>query len=202
MRKIGYGLVTLLSVGVAGYAVVTYGLFPLGSLVHPEMRQVFETNRLGIYSHIFGSAVALALGPLQFSERLRRRRPALHVWSGRLYLTLGVLIGGVSGLYMATRAYGGIVSHLGFGILALLWLFTGYRAYAAVRAREIDVHRRWMIRNFALTLAAVTLRIYLPLSMAAGFDFDIAYPAISWLCWVPNLALAQWLVSERRALAA
>jgi hypothetical protein len=65
---------------VAGYAVVVYSFLPLGSLVHPEMRAVFEANKLGIYAHIFGSAIALIVGPFQFSKRLRIDRTALHRW--------------------------------------------------------------------------------------------------------------------------
>lgn len=48
-----------------------------------------------------------------------------------------------------------------------------------------------MVRNVSLTLAAVSLRIYLPLSMLAGIPFELAYPAIAWLCWVPNLWVAE-----------
>ena len=50
--------------------------------------------------------------------------------------------------------------------------------------------------GYALTLAAVTLRVYLPASMALGLDFDRAYAAIAWLCWVPNLLAAQWLIGR------
>ena len=35
------------------------------------------------------------------------------------------------------------------------------------------------------------LRIYLPLSLTAGFDCADSYPVIAWLCWVPNLLVAQ-----------
>jgi hypothetical protein len=58
-----------------------------------------------------------------------------------------------------------------------------------------------MIRNFSLTFAAVTLRLYLPASLAAGLPFDTVYPAIAWLCWVPNLVVAEFLLRERRAAA-
>jgi hypothetical protein len=54
-----------------------------------------------------------------------------------------------------------------------------------------------MIRNFSLTFAAVTLRIYVPLSIALGIPFEQAYPAIAWLCWVPNLAVAEWALVPR-----
>jgi hypothetical protein len=54
-------------------------------------------------------------------------------------------------------------------------------------------HRRWMIRSFALT-AAITLRMYLPLVFVFHWPFQVAYPAIAWLCWIPNaLAVAVYL---------
>jgi hypothetical protein len=58
-----------------------------------------------------------------------------------------------------------------------------------------------MIRSYALTLAAVTLRLYLPSSQLAGLPFTVAYPAISWLCWVPNLLIAEWFVRARQSFA-
>ena len=59
-----------------------------------------------------------------------------------------------------------------------------------------------MIRSYALTLAAVTLRIYVPVGLALGVPFADAYQAISWLCWVPNLVVAEWFVLRRRAATA
>ena len=136
MHAASYGLICLLSIGVAVYALVSYALFPLGASVHPDMRATFELHRIGIYSHVFAAAVALLLGPLQFSRRLRTAHPALHRVSGRIYLVAGVCVGGLAGLYMAMFAYGGIVSSIGFALLALAWLYTGARAYAAARARH------------------------------------------------------------------
>ena len=66
----------------------------------------------------------------------------------------------------------------------------GWQAWRAATARDFVRHRRWMVRNFSLSLAAVTLRIWLPAAMLAGFAMEEAYPLIAWLCWVPNLLLA------------
>lgn len=186
------GLLFFLSIGVAGYAAFAYGFLPLGSLVHPDMKANFLEHALGVYTHIFASIVALALGPFQFSTRLRQNNVALHRWMGRVYLSIGVLVGGLSGLYISQFAYGGTVARLGFAMLAASWLYTGARAYFAIRRRAIEEHRKWMVRNFALTFAAVTLRIYLPFSFVVGVDFAVAYGIIAWLCWVPNLVFAEW----------
>ena len=187
-------LMMLGSIGVVGYALVAYTLFPLGDLVHPRMRDVFQEHSLAIQAHIFGSAFALLLGPFQFLSGLRTRAPNLHRWSGRAYLGFGVLIGGLAGLYMAFHAFGGLIGRSGFFFLAAMWLFTGAMAFKAILAGNVHEHRRWMIRNFALTFAAVTLRIQLGLSAASDLSFEQTYPFIAWVCWVPNLLFAEWLI--------
>jgi uncharacterized membrane protein len=191
MKLLGTISFYFLALGVAGYALFAYGFLPLGSLVHPDMKQNYLAHSIGIYTHIFAAMIALLLSPFQFSARLRQARPQIHRYLGRLYLGVGVLMGGLSGLYMAYFAYGGWVAKFGFASLALTWLYTGIRAYQAIRRGDVQQHKRWMIRNVALTFAAVSLRIYLPSSMIAAIPFELAYPAIAWLCWVPNLLMAE-----------
>jgi uncharacterized membrane protein len=193
MQRLSFVALVVLSLAVAAYAVVAYGLFPIGAAVHPDMRAAFAAQKLTLYAHVFGASVALVLGPFQFWSRLRNERPHLHRRLGRIYLLVGVGLGGTSGLFLAASAHGGVVSTLGFACLALAWLYTANHAYGAARTRDFAGHRRWMIRNFALTFAAVTLRLYLPASSALGVPFETAYPAIAWLCWVPNLVVGEWL---------
>ena len=198
MREAGYWLTCALCAGVAGYAFVVYAFMPLGEMLHPDMRATYEAHRTGIYTHVFGAFFALTLGPWQFSTRLRSWSVTLHRWLGRLYLGFGVLVGGFAGLYMAFHAFGGIVARAGFACLALGWLYTGARALLAIRTGRVAEHREWMIRNFSLTLAAVMLRLYLPASLASGFAFEAAYPVVAWLCWVPNVFVAQWMITRDR----
>jgi uncharacterized membrane protein len=191
LSRTGFGTMAFLSLGVAGYAVFVYGFLPLGNLLHPDMKVTYNNHAAGIYTHVFGAMFALLLGPWQFSTRLRMSRPILHRWIGRLYLGAGVLIGGIAGLYMAFHAFGGLVAQSGFGMLAVLWLYTGMRAYLAIRSGDVTSHRRWMVRNFSLSFAAVTLRLWLPGSVASGIPFEVAYPVIAWGCWVPNVLVAE-----------
>lgn len=198
MRSISIFMLYFFSFGVAGYAIFAYGFMPLGSLVHPEMKVNFMSHSTVNYTHIFASIVALVLGPFQFSMNLRKKYIQVHRWSGRAYLVLGVLVGGLSGLYMSQYAFGGVMVQSGFAVLSLVWLYTGFRAYSAARSGAIDEHRKWMVRNFSLTFAAVTLRIYLPASMAAGIEFSLAYAVIAWACWLPNLVFAEWRFNRVR----
>jgi uncharacterized membrane protein len=199
MQRFARHAIAFLSLAVALYALVMYGVVPFGKFIHPDMRPAFLEHAFAIRLHVFSAVFALALGSLQFSSRVRARFPRAHRIAGRLYLGVGVVIGGLSGLYIALHAFGGPIAQSGFALLALAWLYTGFEAYRAIRHGDVATHRQWMVRNWALTLAAVTLRIYLPVGMVPGVDFEAAYRAIAWLCWVPNLLVAHFVLARRIA---
>jgi len=151
--------------------------------------------------HIAGGIGALLAGPWQFSQKLRSRNINLHRWLGRFYL-VEIVLGAIGGLAMSLVSEEGLATHLGFGMLAVLWFVTGLQAYRSVKKGQIELHRQWMIRNFALTLAAVTLRIELPFMLAAlRWPFSRAYIIVAWLCWVPNAMVAEWMISRRKLSA-
>jgi uncharacterized membrane protein len=164
----------------------------------PPLGERFATYLPIFLCHVAGGTLALVLGPWQFWTRLRDRSPRLHRWLGRVYLS-AILIGGVSGLYVAVRAFGRLPTKIGFTSLAMLWLVTGVMAYARVRLGDFKAHREWMIRNYALTFAAVTLRLWLPLLMVLGVQFIVAYTIISWLSWVPNLLAVELYLRGMKA---
>lgn len=199
MRTATFVLFALSCLGVAGYALVAYIAFEPGSTVHPQMRSVYADHRFGIMTHVLAAAAALSLGPWQFIPALRQRWPRVHRQIGKAYLLLGVLPGGAAGFYMSWLAFGGAVSHVGFALGSLLWLATGVFAFTAARARRFDVHRDWMIRNFAMTFAAVTLRIQLGACFGAGLRFENFYPILAWSSWIPNLIAAELIIRTLRS---
>jgi uncharacterized membrane protein len=145
-------------------------------------------------THIVFAGISLLIGWTQYIPWIRRNHLTIHRTVGKVYITT-CLLGGLSGLYIAIYATGGWISSLGFGTLGLLWLITTMRAYLAIRQKQVNIHRAWMIRSYALTFAAVTLRIWLPFSLfVLHIDYFTAYPVISWLCWVPNLFVAELLI--------
>lgn len=139
--------------------------------------------------HVAGAATALLVGAFQFIPRLRRRGGP-HRLVGRIYI-IGCLAGGMAGFILALGTTSGSGAGLGFGSLALVWIFVNARGWQTALAGDFVMHRRWMIRAWALTLGAVTLRIELPLSLLSGIPFSEAYPAISFLAWMPNLIVAE-----------
>jgi hypothetical protein len=190
MRKAGWVMMTVLAVIIAVYALLVLLLPGFGPPFIAERRALVP---IALVAHLVGGLTALVLGPWQLNSRLRARAIGRHRWMGRGYV-LAVLIGGLGALGLAPHSMGGLVTHVGFGLLAVLWLTATFMAYVRIRAGDRARHRVWMIRSYALTLAAVMLRIYLPLSQVAGIPFADAYQVVAWLCWVPNLVVAEWLV--------
>ncbi|PRC94114.1 putative membrane protein (DUF2306) [Solimicrobium silvestre] len=189
LRKSLWSLMLLLAVGVAAY---TIHLLFWSTHVPPFLRERLASHAPSLYFHLLGGSAAIVLGALQMNMRLRKKFTAFHRWTGRVYL-LAVLMSGTAGLEMSVVATGGWVAKSGFATMALLWLATGLLAYLAIRKGDIAAHRNWMMRNYSLTLAAITLRVYLGITFGLlQMDFMQVYPIISWACWVPNLLFAQW----------
>lgn len=195
---------------LVAFLAIAIGLYPLiYFLVDMHDKGIFRSKPAELlrdnvwhtffYIHISFGGIALLTGWTQFSKRLRLRYLSAHRFIGKIYL-IAVLLSGTAGLYVAYYASGGIICTLGFGILAIVWLYTAIKAYTSIRALNIEEHKNWMTRNYALTFAAVTLRIYLPLLTMFVFhnDFIPGYRIVSWLAWVPNLIIAEIIIRKKR----
>ena len=202
------------AVVIAITALAPYATFNSANFNNATARYATETNLkfIGLFVHAFSSGIALVIGPFQFLQGLRDRRPTLHRWMGRIYLT-AILIGGLSAFVIAPGLISGLVGEIGLMSLAALWLWTGWMAYINIRAGNIEAHRNWMTRNYALTFAGVMLRLWLGTLIATQLpmldtkyagDFNNlfveVYRVVMWLSWVPNLIVAEWIIQRRRAL--
>jgi uncharacterized membrane protein len=194
IRKFAWGTMTVLGILVA--------LYSGAALISPAFRnpfvaQLFANVPFAFGAHLAGGLVAITTGALQVNSRIRNRYRNFHRRLGQVYVT-AVAVGGIAGLMLAPNSDGGLAAHFGFGFLAACWLFSTMNAFKHGHDGDIALHRAWMLRSYALTLAAVTLRLYLPAFAIAGYDFELSYPLIAWICWVPNLLVVEWLVLARQ----
>ena len=165
--------------------------------------EVVLTNpfwNIGFYSHIIPGGIALLLGWIQFNKRIRTKRLTWHRAIGKVYVS-AALISSIAGIYIATYATGGIIATSGFMCLGLFWFYSTYKGYSSIREKDINTHKEMMIYSYAACLAAVTLRIYLPLLSLAFGDFIKAYLIVAWLSWVPNLVIALYINKRRKTAA-
>jgi hypothetical protein len=206
LPKYAFGTMALLAVGIALQSMRLVGA-PWGIWlgVDQGIRGVIEHVPLQALTHMLVAPFALLTGPFQFLPGLRARRPRLHRWTGRVYVT-ACLIAGTAALATAPFASGGPIAGMGFGILAALWVSTTFAAWRAAVARRIDLHRILMRFSYAMTFGAVTLRLQIPVGFMLGYA---SYSAMSvWLAytsWIPNVivvALYSLVKGARRPVLA
>jgi hypothetical protein len=104
----------------------------------------------------------------------------------------------VAGFGIAFFATGGWPSALGFLCLAIIWFVTTLKAYLFIRNGQIEAHQKMMIWSYAACFSAVTLRIWLPILVGIFKDFNTAYVAVAWLCWVPNMLVAFFIIRRMK----
>lgn len=151
--------------------------------------------RIAFFVHVYASIWVLLAGFTQFSKKIQRHNPLLHRTMGYIYVADVILITGPAGLLMGFYANGGFTSRFAFVLLAVLWIFFTVVAFIKARQGDFKAHRKYMIRSFALTLSAITLRAW-KWSITNSFELppmDV-YRAVAWLGWVPNLVFAEWLI--------
>lgn len=202
MNKTTWFIVTFLAILVAGYAIVQYFIIGVDQAGLVQMKLMLsELNvfwYIMLFIHVAFSVIALVIGPFSLSTKYREKNINLHKSLGKIYM-IGIILGGISGLYLALYATGGLAGKLGFSLLSIFWLITAYQAIARVKEKKIHDHQKWMIRNYSLTFAAVTLRIWLGLlGWLFGPDhFETSYAIIAWLAWVPNIIFAELFINYR-----
>ena len=153
----------------------------------------FTLHRIALSGHAGCAGVALLVGPVQFLDTVRRRWPKIHRRVGWFY-ACSVALGAAFVLPLIPHAGFGPVSGAGFLTLDIVWLLTTVIALQQAIKLRFDLHRRWMLRSYALAAAAISLRVMLPLSMAMGLPIAPSYRAIAWLCWLFNLAIVEiWI---------
>lgn len=152
------------------------------------------------YLHIIPGMIALMAGPFQFMPLLRKKFLNAHRNLGKIYVFC-CLLGGLTGFVIAYFAQGGWIASLGFMSMASAWIFCTTKAWTSIRQNNIPAHQAWMIRSFSITLAAVTLRIWIPIFLAGfGMEFIPSYVIISWLSWIPNIFVANWIIKSNDIL--
>ena len=156
--------------------------------------------------HILPGAVFLLLAPVQFASRVRRRYARLHRWSGRFLLVTAVGAS-LSAFYFGLRMpYGGPAEAAAIALFGGLFLVALGLAFRAIRRGDVERHREWMLRAFAIALGIATARIVMPvLDLAltpAGLPPPGVFSLSIWTGWTGTLIVAElWIRRTRRGRA-
>ena len=208
--RMNWTILLLTSLGVALYFPLQYTRGSLEALIprNVGLASTYANRPLAVqvafYAHITFAGLALLLGPFQFSASLRRRHVRIHHAVGRAYIT-SVVIGGTAAFVMSFFSSVAFSGFFGFGTLAVIWVAVTLRAYRAIRRGDVASHQAWMMRSFALTYAAPTLRLWLfallipQLLLGVPFAqaYSSAYAPVPFLSWIPNLVVVELMIRRR-----
>jgi uncharacterized membrane protein len=185
-------------------AIITWRYVPyntdVGFLRIKQQYIGIDVWRIAFFIHVYASMWTLAAGFTQFSSAILRRWPSTHRLLGYIYVIDVLLITGPASLVMSFYANGGVVSKIAFILLAIGWIYCTAQALVEARKGNIRSHREFMIRSYALTLSAVTLRAwkYTITNTVELPPMDV-YRIVAWLGWIPNILVAEYLISRSRA---
>ena len=194
----------LVTISYASYLLVLLSL----PYIHFEKNVDFlETKQLiyhikpwrySFYIHVFASPIVIIGGILQFNRWIMRKYTGIHRKVGYVYILTVLLVSGPSAFIMSLYATGGYLAQISFVTLTLLWIAFTFQAFRLAKKGDYENHVKWMIRSYALTLSAVSLRFYAYLF--DYFNVDISpretYIILAYMSWIPNLLFSEFLIQK------
>lgn len=146
--------------------------------------------------HVIGASVALTTGAVQFSSRIRRWNLTFHRITGRIYAG-SIFVAGPVAIVMSH----GSVFFTATIVQAGAWMVTATAAMETARSRQIEQHRQWVVRSYAVTFTFIVLHVLNPLGVWTYFS-ESEYATAIIICTflavlVPDVAFS-WNQLRRR----
>ena len=116
---------------------------------------------------------------------------------GKIYVTVVLVLGAPTGLYMSFFAKGSYWERILFMFMATYWFFTTLRGLQMVRLKNVLAHKNWMIRSYSMAMTAVTFRIYHILFYYYGVDHLQNYEVSLWISVLGNMMVAEYLIYRK-----
>jgi Predicted membrane protein (DUF2306) len=146
------------------------------------------------YIHIFAGMWCISAALLQFSSWILKKRKKIHIWSGKIYVFVVLILGAPTGMYMSFFAKGSMAERMLFMFMAIVWFITTVRGLQAVHQRNIISHKNWMIRSYTMAMTAVTFRIYHIIFYLLEWDHISNYEVSLWISVVGNILAAEYII--------
>jgi uncharacterized membrane protein len=161
----------------------------------------YSSRRWWLLVHISTGIVALLTGPVQLWLGLAQQRIDVHRRLGVIYMA-SVVASAVSAYYLAFNTTLGFIFAAGLTGLATAWLLTTALALVAIKRRQYDQHKEWMIRSYVVTTAFVTFRVFFNVLGIVGVGTRAERAAMmAWFCWAIPLLLTEAILQGRKIVS-
>jgi uncharacterized membrane protein YozB (DUF420 family) len=143
------------------------------------------------YAHILPGIIYLLGAPLQLFRRFRERHFGVHRRLGRILLPLGVTAGVLGVVFGIRFSIGGLLEASAAVVFGSYFVAALVTAFVAIRRGDVDRHRRWMIRAFAVAVAVGTIRIWIGLLQVLGLSFELSFGVACWISFPLHVLAAE-----------
>lgn len=200
LNKISFWLIGIFSSIVGFYPLMYFIIDRKFGLLSTKTEALLSNTiwNIGFYGHILFGGLALLIGWLQFSTKIRKNSINVHRKIGITYVC-AVLVSGICGIFIGFNATGGMLSKVGFISLGVIWLSSTLAAFFSIKNNDVSAHQKYMVISYAACFSAVTLRLWLPLLVFSMGEFTSAYRIVAWVSWVPNILIALFINSRKKS---
>jgi uncharacterized membrane protein YozB (DUF420 family) len=151
------------------------------------------------YSHVLIAGIILVVGLFQVYPDSHTKFKNVHRIAGYVYVMGILFFAAPGGLVMSLFIDRGPWVLTSFLLQSVLWFYFTATAFNKIRRGDITAHQHFMWRSYALTFAAITLRIYIFFtSWSVDLSQPSSYAALAWLSWVPNLFFVEGYIIWKR----
>lgn len=149
------------------------------------------------YIHIFAGMFCIGAALFQFSSYVLKKRKKIHIWSGRVYVMVVLVLGAPTGLYMSFFAKGGFAERGLFMFMAVSWFYFTLKGFTTILNKQVLAHKIWMMRSYAMALTAVTFRVYYIILYLYDVPLTLNYEVSVWMSVIGNLMVAEYLIYRK-----
>ena len=153
--------------------------------------------KVSFYIHIFAGLFCIGTALIQFSRYILKKKKAIHVWSGRVYVFVVLVLGAPTGLYMSFFAKGSFWERALFMFMAVFWFYTTLKGLTTILKKNVLAHKIWMMRSYAMAMTAVTFRIYHIIFYLMDWDHLANYELSLWISVIGNMLVAEWIIYRK-----
>ena len=153
--------------------------------------------KISFYTHIFAGMFCITAALTQFSSYILKKRKAIHIWMGKIYVLVVIVLGAPTGLYMSFFAKGSFWERILFMFMAVYWFYTTVKGLQTIKQGNVLAHKNWMIRSYSMAMTAVTFRVYHILFYYYGVDHLHNYEISLWISVIGNMLFAEYLIFRK-----
>lgn len=160
----------------------------------------FFASPTPVILHVIAITFFCLVGAFQFAPPIRRQFPKMHRAVAKP-LFLSAMVSALSGLWMtlfyALPAHDGVLlnaTRIAVGVAMLCCLFFGL---TAIRKRDFQAHRAWMMRTYGLGMGAGTqVLTTLPYVLFFGDPSTWARAILMGFAWLINIFIVEWILAR------